>query len=192
MSDWKEKNAANWVGEEWKKEVLAIKNHRDFSPAERDHAFLSLRKRVYGLYYRTFASYAKLFMIEGEEIYSLLDYLLYRCALKFTLERSSFFKYFQESIKFVVKHALRHETMLVRTGYKRAQLNPFTPDPKEVVHSVADEVRQLLSPIQRKVLDLRMAGYTAEEITEKTALNDYEIKRTVAQIRDTAREILEV
>jgi len=192
MSSWKEKNAANWVGDEWKKEVLAIKNHEDFSPAERDRAFLSLRSRVYGLYYRTFASYARMFLIQGEEIYSLLDYLLYRCVLKFTLERSSFFRYFQESIVFVVKHALRHEAMLVRTGYKRTKLSSFTPDPKEVVDSVVDEVRQLLSPIQCKVLDLRMAGYTAEEITAKTALNSYEIKRTVAQIRDAARKILEV
>lgn len=192
MSTWKDRNARNWNGEEWKKEVEAIRNHEDFSPEQRDRAFLSLRSRVYGLYYRTFASYARLFAIDGEEIYSRLDYLLWRCALKFDLAERSFFSYFQQSITSAVRHILRHHAFLTRAGFRPVSLSQFTPDPKEVVHSVADEVKRGLSPIQRRVLDLRLQGYTAIEISAETALNEYEIKRTVNQIRDVTMELLEV
>lgn len=192
MSTSKARNAKNWDGEEWKKEVEAIKYHTQFTPEQRDRAFLSLRSRVYGLYYRSFASYARLFTIEGEEIYSRLDWLLWRCALKFDLAERSFFQFFQQAIWNAVAAILRHKAFLCRAGYKPVSLSPFTPDPKEVVHSVADEVKRGLSPIQRRILDLRLEGYSASEISAKTAMNEYEIKRTVAQIREATMELLEV
>lgn len=190
--DWKEKNARAWEGDEWQDEINAVKDP-SVSQSERTRAYISLRQKLMGTYHWAAIKYGRFLEAEGEEVRSFLDHILYNCTRSFIHDIGVKFSTFFFGAIFNEISALRkHRKFLERTNQVSVELDHTVACQREVAHDLIAEIGKLLTPIQRRVLDMKLAGYQDKEIQKKLFLNRYYLGQNLVCIRQAAKECMEV
>lgn len=212
MKKYKEKNSRQWRSQTWKREIAAIKGEGT-PKVIRDSAFISLRKRVQGYYKQIARRYARLLSLEGEQVNEFLDYILYKCILQYAEARGTFFGYFTTAVTNSIRMIKRYRKRRMDRGFelqsldylllsiekgrltpKDARIKDALVDTREVDHEayIVDQIKEMLSPIQRKVLDYRRKGYSEYEIGQKTFMNWLQVKRSLKNIQIATEVATEV
>lgn len=202
MKDYKKKNAEQWCSQTWKREIAAIKG--EGAPKEiRDSAFISLRKRVKGYYKLVARKYTRLLSLEGDQVNEFLDYILYKSVLQYVEAKGTFFGYFASAVENSIKMIKRARKRRIDRGFELHSLDHLQElhenhsalaDTREVEHDLIAEIKKKgkLSPIQRRVLDLKAEGYNEYEIGKITFMNWLQVRRSVRNIRIAAEFATEV